>query len=216
MSATPGVWSLVTPNPTPIVTLAQAKQQTNTVDFADDDALLQTLCGVVTGYLDLQDGVTGRALLTQTWQFTAPDAAAWNSQNDPRMKGYPPSRGFMLDRGPLRAVTKVETLQNGAYVELSIANVLSRPLSRFETWLRLASGAAWPIVDQDEAAWRITMTLGYSDDPSKLPPSLIQAALMLLGHLYQNREAVSGWGSALAETPLGFRMLIAPHCAPGF
>jgi uncharacterized phiE125 gp8 family phage protein len=216
MSATPGVWSLLTPNPTPIVTLAQAKQQTNTVDFADDDALLQTLCGVVTSYLELQDGVTGRALLTQTWQFTAPDAAAWSSQNDPRKKGYPPSRGFMLDRGPLQTVTKVETLQNGAYVELPIASVVSRPLSRFETWLRLASGVAWPIVDQDEAAWRITMTLGYGDAPANLPPALIQAALMLLGHLYQNREAVSGWGSALAETPLGFRMLIAPHCAPGF
>jgi uncharacterized phiE125 gp8 family phage protein len=207
-------WRLVARSVTPIVSLAEAKRQTNTLDFPDDDALLSSLLDVVTQHLDLEHGIIGRPLLTQVWEYLAPNPPLTNGLFDPRLRGLPPQTGFVLDRAPLVSIDKVEYLQDGAYVTQPATQYVLRSISSELSLLRMASGVALPRVDADEAAWRITVTLGYGATPDLIPAPIRQAALLLISHLYQNREAVTGWGAALQETPLGVAALLAPYRAP--
>ncbi|ATQ67740.1 MULTISPECIES: head-tail connector protein [Methylosinus] len=206
-----GVWRLVARSSTTIVSLAEAKRQTNTEDFTDDDALLTSLCDLATHHLDIGGNITRRPLLTQTWEYLAPAPICSADLLEARLRKLPLSAGFRLDRAPLQAVTKVEAMQSGAYVEIPREQFVTRSLSDAATWLRLSADLSWPDADVDEEAWRITVRLGYGDSASDVEPALRHAALLLIGHLYQHREAVSGFGSDLTATPLGFDALIAPH-----
>jgi len=49
----------------------------------------------------------------------------------------------------------------------------------------------------------LTFTCGYGDDGSDVPRNIYQAILLLLGHLYENREAVMTTGMNAVELPLG-------------
>lgn len=206
-----GVWRRVSRLDDPIVSLAEAKRQTNTIDFDDDDLVLSALCDVVTRHLDLGEGVTRRPLLTQTWQMTAPAPICSDALLQARLRSLPHSRGFYIDQAPLQAIEKLEALQSGVYVEIPSADYVTRPLLGEATWLRMKDGVAWPEADRDEAAWRVTARLGYGATPDTVPAPLRHAALMLLAHMYQNRESVSGWGSNLAETPMAFEALVGPY-----
>ena len=68
-----------------------------------------------------------------------------------------------------------------------------------------AIGGAWPSSVGGEIA--IEFQAGYAD--GGVPPSLISAIRLFLGHLYKNREAVTDRG-AEAEVPFGVRQLCAP------
>lgn len=208
-----GVYNLVSSSSAPIVSLAEAKRQTNTVDFSDDDALLTSLLDVATQHFDLESGIIGRPLLTQVWEYAAPSPPASNSRADPRLRGLPAATGFVIDRAPLQSVDKVEYLQDGAYQTLASEQWAKRKISKELTFVRLAKGVAWPRVDDDEAAWKITMTLGYGATPDLVPAPIRHAALLMISHLYQNREAVTGFGAALQETPLAVAALVSPFRA---
>jgi uncharacterized phiE125 gp8 family phage protein len=211
-----GVYNLVSSSSTPIVSLAEAKLQTNTTDFGDDDALLTSLLDVATQHFDLENGIIGRPLLTQVWEYTAPPPPQGNGRSDPRLRGLPPATGFVIDRAPLQSVDKVEYLQDGAYQTLASGQWVKRKISKELTFVRLAKGVAWPRVDDDEAAWKITMSLGYGATAADVPAPIRHAALLMISHLYQNREAVTGFGAALQETPLAVAALVAPFRAPNF
>jgi uncharacterized phiE125 gp8 family phage protein len=59
---------------------------------------------------------------------------------------------------------------------------------------------------------RISGTAGYADGEA---PDLDQAALMLVAHWYQNREAVSVGNTLAVELPLGVEMLVRPYRPSG-
>lgn len=58
---------LITPPALPVVTLAELKAHLR-VDYATEDALIQTLGDAATGHLDGWRGVMGRGIKAQTWQ----------------------------------------------------------------------------------------------------------------------------------------------------
>jgi hypothetical protein len=207
----PPVWTLVTPPAGAIVTLAQAKTQTNTADFADDDALLTELCQVVTDWLELSGGGTiGRPLQAQSWAASFPGLALPPDFLLPR-RVYAPQQGLLIDRSPVTTISKVEYLSAGTYQTLDPSLWVQRQLASEYIFIRPPIGAQWPATDRDEAAWRVTAAMGFASVPTPIQ----RAALMLLGHLYQNREAVTGFGAALQETPLGMAALLVPYRAPG-
>lgn len=71
----------------------------------------------------------------------------------------------------------------------------------------VAGAAGWPAI---EAASEIvaTYTAGYAE--GAVPADLVNAQLLLIGHWYQNREAVNV-GGAPSEYPLGVEALMAPY-----
>lgn len=66
----------------------------------------------------------------------------------------------------------------------------------------------WPIASGEAGSVRLTFRAGH-DDAGLIPPALIAAVKLLLGHLYANREAVSVGAAAVTEYPLGFTALCA-------
>jgi len=53
----------------------------------------------------------------------------------------------------------------------------------------------------------ITGTAGFADDPGGVPEIAKRAMLMVVGHLYENRESVVV-GASVAEVPQGAEYLI--------
>jgi len=77
-----------------------------------------------------------------------------------------------------------------------------------------AAGASWPPTQIRMAAVKVRYSAGYSlpDDSPNLPPlpkPLKQAMLLVLGHLYENRE--DSVDVALESIPLGAQALARPY-----
>lgn len=67
---------------------------------------------------------------------------------------------------------------------------------------------SFPSTEPDrEDAVRVAYVAGY--EAGACPPALQSAVLLLLGHLYQNRESVNV-GNIVTELPMGVRFLCAP------
>lgn len=77
-----------------------------------------------------------------------------------------------------------------------------------------AIGKCWPMVACAPGAITITANVGYpagegEDAPSTCPDDMKQAAHLMVGHWFTNREAVAiGTGTAPAEVPLGVGALL--------
>lgn len=72
-----------------------------------------------------------------------------------------------------------------------------------------AIGKTWP--DDVGGGVEIGFTAGFED--GEVPPGLIAAAKLFMGHLYANREDVI-IGSAVMEIPNGFRMMCGRYRMP--
>lgn len=72
-----------------------------------------------------------------------------------------------------------------------------------------AVGAVWP--SDVGGGVEITFTAGFED--GMIPPCLIAATKLFLGHLYANREEVI-MGATAVEIPMGFQMLCAQYRIP--
>ena len=114
-----------------------------------------------------------------------------------------------LSRGPVATIDAIEydPADGSAAVEVDDF----RLIEGLNGALLPAFGATWPSTLEGPAAVRISGTAGFGDDEA---PELDQAALMLVAHWYQNRDAVSV-GPAATELPLGVQMLIAPYRPKG-
>lgn len=72
----------------------------------------------------------------------------------------------------------------------------------------------WPDTKQVPNAVIVTFRAGFTDgqspNPYPLPKSMKQAMLLLIGHLYENREAVNV-GKSVTTYPLGYVHLLTPY-----
>jgi uncharacterized phiE125 gp8 family phage protein len=81
--------------------------------------------------------------------------------------------------------------------------------------LRPAAGEDWPIVSEDTAnAVRVRYLAGYtalgdSPDTDPLPSPVQSAILLILGHLYENREDTAP--ITIEEIPMGAKWLLRPY-----
>jgi len=70
----------------------------------------------------------------------------------------------------------------------------------------------WPIAQADRLnAVTITFKAGYGAAATDVPASLRRAVLILAGHEYDNRDAVTVGGMGAREIPLGVRDLAYQH-----
>lgn len=187
---------LVTAPAQRLLTTAEAKAQLQ-VEHSADDSYIADLALTAEQYLDAERGVTGRALVNQTW-LLAMDGA--------------PDGAVPLPVTPVVSVTSIlyddadgeeQTFAAENYV---LAGAPDRPE------IVLAPGAAWPAVQNAPESFRITYLAGHGATGADAPAAARTAARLLLGHWYRHREAVAP-GSAMT-LPLGFEMLLAQLRAP--
>ncbi len=139
----------------------------------DDDAYIQTLIATAAEYVEEHACV---ALMESTWRM--------------RLDRFPTGTvPLVLPMANVTAVTEVAyTDPNGVAASWDLANV-KLSADRSPPLLRPARGKSWPSAASEPDAVSITFTAGAAK-VEDVPPVLVQAMLLLIGHWYENREAI--------------------------
>lgn len=172
------------------LTLAEAKLHLR-VDVADDDTLITALIVAARQYCE---SVLWRALMPQTWEFYLDE--------------WPCDDEIELPKPPLQSVTSVKytnsvgattTMSAGDYT-VDTASEPGRVVLNYGTW--------WPTVTLATAnPIAIRYVCGYAD-AVHVPETIKAAMKLLIGHLYENREAVVA-GLIVTSVPLAVESLLS-------
>ena len=184
--------------PEPLLSLAFVKSHLR-VDHADDDAYILALIKTAEAAIDGPNGMVGKAIATQRWTLKRE-----------RMIGTEP---LALPVVPFRSVVSIAYYDADNVLQtLGTAEAIGAAFSAAgnEDWGQIAPVTSWPAMSQRPDALTVVFEAGYGD-PDDCPANLRHAALMMIAHWYENREAASD-GSGPVEVPLGARELIGISC----
>jgi uncharacterized phiE125 gp8 family phage protein len=168
------------------ISLADARMHLKDPPEGEDpliDRLIRVSCDIV-------GEMSGRVLALETWEAAYPSV----------------SGDLVLPKNPVQAVTGIayydalDALQSAVLSDFYIFKDDDRCL------IRPKSGKSWPQTITREDAITVTFTAGYS----AVPDALISAIQLMIGHLYENREAVVT-GTITSELPLAVQEMIAIH-----
>jgi len=160
-----------------------------------DDDLLNALITTARQHVE---NVTNRALITQTWELWL-DRFPVNEIEIP----LPP-----ILTGGISSIKYYDTSNTEATVTASdyFLDFKSEPGR-----VVLAYGCSWPSTTlRSVNGVCVTFTCGYGA-ATAVPKAIKQAMLLLIGHLYENREAVQTTGAMPKELQLAFDALLAPY-----
>lgn len=178
-------WSrltLVTAASSPAVTLAEAKKHLR-VSWNDEDDIIQVYLNAAIATIEGPNGI-GVALGQQTWRLSL-DGFPWE---------------IRLPLGPVSSVDSITyTNENG-----SDATVDSwrEDLDQYPARLWPERNQSWPAAYCEPGSVKVQFTTGYQT----IPGDLKAAVLLIVGHLYANREAVSD--TAMSEVPMAVTSII--------
>jgi uncharacterized phiE125 gp8 family phage protein len=180
----------VDPATTP-VSVADAKIHLN-IDVIDDDALIATLVAAASEYLDGYTGIIGSALVTQTWQ-----------QEFPHFHNL-----IRLSVGPVQSITDIKYFDADNVEQTLASSVYQIQTDDIGTFVCLKPDQVWPVIYPRIDAVKITYISGFGDADA-VPAPIKIAILMLTAHLYENREATTGF--KVETVPMAVDALTAPY-----
>lgn len=174
------------------VTVAEVREHLR-VDHTHEDRWL--LAAIRTAREDVE-GYTGRALITQTLEWS--------------LDGWPVGEALRLPRPPLRSVVWLKwtgatgvatTVEAGTYQVDTLAapgGIVLRP------------GWSWPAGELVGANGVVARyEAGYGAKATDVPARIRHAVLLMVGHLYENREATLVGGQVVV-LPMGVQRLLYP------
>lgn len=167
--------TLVTGPITPVFTAAEAKDQAR-IDGSAEDSLVAEMVARATAYFDAKDGITGEALISQTWKLTLSDAEVSNA--------------IALPIGPVQSVTSVQYYADGTLTTFGAVNY-----RLVNGVLSLVEGAAWPALDARDDAFQITYVAGHGDTSGDISPTTRHAIALLAADFYEVRTSTNGEAS---------------------
>lgn len=181
---------------TPIVTLAEAKRHCR-VYHDDDDDYIQALVATATAWIDGKDGWLGRAIGTQTWDYVL--------DGFPGGAG-PKGGGIRIPLPPLQSVVSVEYVDPSTGLEAALEGGVDYETDAYSEpgWV-MPSTAGWPSTMNTINSVRIRFVAGYA----AVPAPIKHAVLLIVGHLYENREATTI--DKPSELPMGVEALLMPY-----
>lgn len=183
----------VTPPAAPLVTLEEAKAQCR-VDDGEEDGLIQRLIATATAHLDGWSGILGRCLVNQEWRQG--------------LSGWPSGGGVYLPFPDVSAAQVAYLDEAGEEQPLDAGRVQLAEDTR-GAYLRFTGSL--PAVSREQAApVQVTFTAGYGPAAEDVPEGIRHAALLLIGHWHEARQAVVT-GTIATEMPLAVKDLLAPH-----
>lgn len=187
------MWSAVsikTPPAALPLTLDQMKARLR-IDAADEDATISAMMQAARATIDGPQGI-GVAMVTQTWTLAIDRFAA----------------AIALPGAPVADVAEVRYMDTAGAWQTLAASDYRLVKSQEPARLYPAAGKAWPAVYSGPAVVEIDYVLGTAAED--VDAGLVAAFSLLVGHFYENREAVTV-GGAPAELPLGVEYLLARH-----
>lgn len=193
---------LVTPPAAEPVSRTEAKTHCRVdSDITADDTLIDAL--IVAARQHVEE-FTGRALITQTWDF--------------KLETWPGYGEIVLPVAPLVSVTSVSYRLEGGSVSTLSSSAYIVDTDSDPGRLLLAAGESWPSDALDPGpSVAVRFVAGYGADGTAVPQTIRQAMLLLIAHHYENREAVIDTGRrTLLPVPLAVESLLFPYCIWGF
>lgn len=173
------------------VTLAQAKLHLR-VDMPEDDTLIE---GLIIAARQWVEQYCRRALVSQTWEL---HLDSW------------PSGAVYLPWPPLVSVTSIKgTDEAGVETTVSASNYQADTFS-VPGRVTLKSTGTWPATTLRPGGCAVRYVAGYGA-AADVPQVFKQAILLLVGHLYENREDVIATGVTAAAVPMGAKTLLWPY-----
>lgn len=172
----------------PIISVADAKAHLRVL-HDDDDGYISGLIGAAGDWLFGENSWLGRPAPASEWELT--------------QATFPTGR-LDIPKPPLVSVDGVFYMPSdgGAEQELTGFRTLGEGGSGY---ILPAAGSAWPETDGEPDSVRIEFTAGYAT----LPASIKHAALLLIGHWYENREAATE--AKLSAMPMAVEALLMPY-----
>lgn len=180
--------SFVAPSMLSPVTLDEAKAFLR-VQTDDDDATITVIVNAVKDWIEQHAGVIlNQRQLTVSYPTFGP-------------------RVPIVQRPLVSVDTVVYDDLAGAVVTLASNEYRLRDFAGMQTIVPLA-GHPLPMTNAEDGAVRVTITAGYASN-ADIPAPIKQAALLLIAHWYDNRDAVTA--GAMVELPFGVAELLMPY-----
>lgn len=190
--------SLVTAPTHEPVSLDEAKQHLR-VDVSDEDALIQTLIEAAREHVETY---TGRALITQTW--------------DLKLDAFPCSGSVItLPKPPVTSITSISYVDTSGDSQTWSSSLWDEDLpsgpKAQPARIAPAYAESYPSTRGQMNAVTIRFVCGYGS-AGAVPRSIRAGMLLLIGHWYQNREAVVvGVGMGAVAVPDAVDALLWPY-----
>lgn len=140
--------------------------------------------------------VLGQTLITTTWEL--------------RIDSF--ADEIHLPRPPVQSITEIRYLDSAGVEQVlsaSVYELTSSGQNLRRPTIRLRYGQSWPTVRGDREGIRIKYVAGYGD-ARQVPQRFRQALKLLLGHYFENREAVIT-GTIATVLPEGVMALLGPE-----
>jgi uncharacterized phiE125 gp8 family phage protein len=180
------------------ISLTEAKAHLR-VTHTDDDTMIGLLIRAARQWIEGPYGFLGRALVQQTWRLTLDE--------------FPATGDIKIPLPPLRSVVSVLYDDSGGVEQLLPPTSYFVDTASDPGWLVKVTNATWPTTLDAINTVRIDFIAGYAptaDSPPDLTANIpfnIKAALLLvLGNLYENREATVA--TTIDTLPLGVDPLL--------
>lgn len=174
----------ITAPPVSAISLNEAKDHLR-VDLVEEDSLIQRLTHAATGMVEGPHGV-GLALVEQQWELSLD---YWPAVID-------------LPLYPVQSVDSI-TYVDGDGNSQTLSN-FQAAVNRNPATIAPAVDERWPNARDQLEAITVTFTAGYAKDGTdyraNIPEDLRAALLLLVGHLYENRVAVTQ--DSMEQVPL--------------
>jgi uncharacterized phiE125 gp8 family phage protein len=178
------------------VSLAEAKAQCRIDDTSEDLLLLATY---ISAAREWAEAYTRRTFIHTQWQL--------------RTDSFPFE--FRLPFPPMARATGYTTVAvtYTSSIVSGVGTVVTLPTEQYRVdreqtpgGLRPLYGQSWPGHIVDRNAVTATWWGGYGEDGTKIPKAIKPAIMMLVAHLFRNREMTAEM--ALKEVPFGVKTLL--------
>ncbi len=191
-------WTQVTGPVAEPLSLEEIKEHLR-VDAADEDALIADYIAAARG---AAEAYTGRAFVTQTWQA--------------HFTGWPADGVLELPLPPLQSVAWVKYTPVLAGGGAGVLTTLSASVYRVVTALEpgcvvLAPNQSWPSETLDAGLPVVVQFVCGYGAAAAVPAGVKQALRWLVGHMSENREAVTMATSSPQQVPMSARWALDPH-----
>ena len=183
---------IITDVATEPVTTEQAKTHMR-ISGSDDDTYIDTL---ITIAREWTEQFTGRALATQTLEII--------------LDKFPSKDFIEMPMSPVQSITSIKYKNSdGDETTWDSSNyIVNNDILPCKIYL--AYGEVYPdFTEYPTGAVRIRSVHGHKSDEIALPKAIYHALLLLISHLYENREATIE--KALNETPFAVKSLLVPY-----
>jgi uncharacterized phiE125 gp8 family phage protein len=171
------------------VTVSEAKSHLR-IDSSDDDSYISALVGAAR---NIAENYTNRSFYTQTWVMTLP---------------YFPYGSIELKRGEVQSITSLKYYDSDN--SLQTWDATNYRLDNSSDIGLIEPSDGWPSnVYERSNAVEITYITGWTSH-TLIPSAIKQACLLIIGHLYENRQDVV-IGSQVNEMPQASKYLLDPY-----